>query len=155
MKTLNDYIKESILDDEDVFINKIKEESNNPFIVIGNLIASSNDLPKDTTAQQYIKNVVEKDIFKYLPNIFKNPQHVLIQYFKDTISIKWNSNSDIEFLKIRGGYQDYNAIVYFLDSFYAESFGFKNDTQYEKWVKEFMKRFDLKPTQHDMFIGTI
>ena len=32
MKTLNDYIRESILDDEDVLIDKAKEESNWNFI---------------------------------------------------------------------------------------------------------------------------
>jgi hypothetical protein len=37
----------------------------------------------------------------------------------------------------------------------VKSFGFKNKTQYEKWVKEFMKKFDLTPAPHDMFIGTI
>ena len=156
MKTLNDYIKESILDDEDVLMNKAEEDSKNPFIVIGNLIVASNNLQKDTTTQQEIKKVIEKEIFKYLPKIFKSPQHLFIQYYKEVVAIKWGSNDNVEFLKIRGGYNDCKAVVYFFDEItHIESFGFKNDTQYEKWVKDFMKKFDLEPTQHDMFIGTI
>ena len=57
MKTLNDYIKESILDDEDVLINNAEKDSKNPFIVIGNLIASSNNLQKDITTQQAIDKI--------------------------------------------------------------------------------------------------
>ena len=52
MKTLNDYIKESILDDEDVLMNKAEEDSKNPFIVIGNLIVASPHLAKDTSTLQ-------------------------------------------------------------------------------------------------------
>ena len=154
MKTLY----ESILDDEDVLINKIGEEAKNPFIVIGKLIASSNNLPKDTTTQQEIKTVVEKEIFKYLPKVFKNPQQMFIRYFDDTITIQWNPNSNIEFLSIRGGYQDRNAVVYFLDPYYEDelkTYGFNNGNTYEKWAKSFMKRFNLTPTPRDMFIGTI
>lgn len=151
MKTLY----ESILDDEDVLINKAEEDSKNPFIIIGNLIASSNNLQKDTTTQQEIKKVIEKEIFKYLPKIFKSPQQMFIQYYKEVVVIKWGSNSNVEFLSIRGGYQDYNAVVYFLETTHIESFGFKNDEQYKKWVKDFMKKFDLTPTPRDMFMGTI
>lgn len=158
MRTLNDYIKESILDDEDVLIDKSIKDSKNPFIVIGNLITSSKNfnLQKDTIAQQAIKKVIEKEIFKYLPKIFKNPQQMFIQYYKEVVAIKWGSNGNEEFLKIRGGYNDRKAVVYFFDDpTHVGSFGFKDDAQYEKWVKDFMKRFDLTPTPHDMFIGTI
>ena len=155
MKTLY----ESILDDEDVLVNKIGEEAKNPFIVIGKLIASSNNLPKDTDVQQEIKNVIEKEIFKHLQNIFKNPQQMFIQYFKDSIAIKSSSDSsNIEFLSIRGGYQDRNAVVYFLDPYYEDqlkTYGFNDGNVYEKWVKRFMKRFNLKPTPRDAFIGII
>jgi hypothetical protein len=159
MKTLNDYIKESILDDEDVLVNKVGEEAKNPFIVIGKLIASSNNLPKDTTTQQDIKKVIEKDILKYLPNIFKNSKHLFIQYFEDNIAIKSSSdNSNIEFFSIRGAYDDRNAVVYFLDPYYEDqlkTYGFNDENTYEKWVKNFMKRFNLTPTPRDMFIGII
>lgn len=158
MKTLNEYIKESILDDEDVLINNAKEDSKNPFIVIGNLITSSNDLSKDITTQQEIKKVIEKEIFKYLPKIFKNPQQMFIQYFKEVVSIKWDSNSNVEFLSIRGGNKDRKAAVYFLDPYYVDQlkiYGFNDENTYEKWVKGFMKRFNLTPTPRDIFIGTI
>lgn len=153
MKTLY----ESILDDEDVLINKIGEEAKNPFIVIGKLIASSNNLPKDTAIQQDIKKVIEKEILKYLPKIFKSPQQMFIKYYEDTVAIHISSNSNIEILSIRGGYQDRNAVVYFLDPYYEDqlkTYGFNKNT-YEKWVKNFMKRFNLKPTPRDMFIGII
>lgn len=163
MRTLNDYIKESILDDEDVLIGKAEEDSKNPFIVIGNLIVSSNNLQKDTTTQQEIDKIIRNELVEYLPDIFKtsswaSKKGLIINYYGSTVSIKWGSNSNVEFLTIRGGYQDYKAVVYFLDSYHMEqvkSFGFKNKTQYEKWAKEFMKKFDLKRTPHDMFIGTI
>lgn len=154
MKTLY----ESILDDEDVLINKIGEEVKNPFIVIGKLIASSNNLPKDTTTQQDIKKVVEKEILKYLPNVFKNPKHLFIQYFDDNIVIKLSSSSHFEFFSIRGAYDDRNAVVYFLDPYYEDelkNYGFNDENTYEKWVKNFMKRFNLTPTPRDMFIGII
>ena len=154
MKTLY----ESILDDEDVLVNKVGEEAKNPVIVIGKLIASSNNLPKDTTTQQEIKKVIEKGFFKYLPKVFKNPQQMFIRYFDDSIAIQCDSNSNTEFLSIRGGYQDRNAVVYFLDPYYKnllKTYGFNDENSYEKWVKNFMKRFNLTPTPRDMFIGTI
>ena len=158
MRTLNDYIKESILDDEDVLMNKAEEDSKNPFIVIGNLIVASSHLDNDNSTQQAIDKIIRNELVEYLPKIFKSPQHLFIQYFKDVVSIKPVPDSDFEFLKIRGSYQDHKAVVYFLESHYKsliKLLGFKNDTQYEKWVKNFMKKFDLEPTPHDMFIGTI
>lgn len=163
MKTLNDYINESLLDDEDVLINNAEEDSKNPFIVIGNLIASSNNLQKDITTQQAIDKIIRNVLIEYLPDIFKtsswaSKKGIVINYYGSTVSIKWGSDSNFEFLSIRGGYQDHKAVVYFLDSYHKEQvklFGFKNKTQYEKWVKDFMKKFDLKRAQHDMFIGTI
>ena len=98
-------------------------------------------MQKDSIAQQEIKKVIEKEIFKYLPKIFKSPQQMFIQYYKEVVAIKWGSNGNEEFLKIRGGYNDHKAVVYFFDeTTHVESFGFKNDTQYEKWVKDFMKK---------------
>lgn len=163
MRTLNDYIKESILDDEDVLMNKAEEDSKNPFIVIGNLIVASPHLAKDTSTQQAIDKIIRNKLVEHLPDIFKtsswaSKKGLVINYYGSTVSIKWGSDSNVEFLTIRGGYQDYKAVVYLLDSYHMEqvkSFGFKNKTQYEKWVKEFMKKFDLTPAPHDMFIGTI
>lgn len=163
MKTLNDYIKESILDDEDVLMNKAEEDSKNPFIVIGNLIVASSHLAKDNSTQQAIDKIIRNKLVEHLPDIFKtsswaSKKGLVINYYGSTVSIKWGSDSNVEFLTIRGGYQDHKAVVYLLDSYHMEqvkSFGFNNKTQYEKWAKEFMKKFDLTPTPHDMFIGTI
>ena len=38
MKTLNDYIKESLLDDEDVLIGKAKEISKNWLLTVKNML---------------------------------------------------------------------------------------------------------------------
>ena len=49
MKTLNDYIRESILDDEDVLIGDVKNTINDPFAAIVSVIDSGvdeNDLVK-------------------------------------------------------------------------------------------------------------
>jgi hypothetical protein len=38
MKTLQDYINESILDDEDVLIGNVKKDSKNPFVLLDTLL---------------------------------------------------------------------------------------------------------------------
>ena len=83
---------------------------------------------------------------------------MFIQYYEDTVAIHMISNRNIEIFSIRGGYQDRNAVVYFLDPYYKDqlkTYGFNDENTYEKWVKGFMKRFNLTPTPRDMFIGII
>ena len=163
MKTLNDYIKESLLDDEEVLMNNAKEDSENPFIVIGNLITLSDNLQKDITTQQAIDKIIRNELVEYLPDIFKtsswaSKKGLVTNYYGNTVAIKWGSDSNICFLEIRGKRLGYKVTVYFLDAYHEEQvklFGFKNKTQYEKWVKGFMKRFNLTPTLRDEFIGTI
>ena len=159
MKTLY----ESILDDEDVLMNKAEGDSKNPLIVIGNLIEDSSHLAKDTSTQQAIDKIIRNELVEYLPNIFKtsswaSKKGLVTNYYGNTVGIKWGSDSNIYFLEIRGKRLGYKVTVYFLDPYYEEqvkSFGFKNKTQYKKWVKDFMKRFNLTPTLRDEFIGII
>ena len=46
MKTLNDYIKESILDDENVLISKAVKDVQNPFYLLSTLYNGTKDLKK-------------------------------------------------------------------------------------------------------------
>ena len=152
-----------ILDDEDILMNKAEGDSKNPLIVIGNLIENSSSLAKDTSTQQSIDKIIRNELVEYLPDIFKtsswaSKKGLVINYYGNTVAIKWGSDSNVGFLEIRGKRLGYKVTVYFLDPYHEEQvklFGFKNKTQYEKWVKDFMKKFDLTPTLRDAFIGTI
>ena len=86
MKTLNDYIKESILDDEDVLMNKAEEDSKNPFIVIGNLIVASSHLAKDNSTQQAIDKII---------NMY-NPDLII------TVDCGISSHDEVEYCKEKG-----------------------------------------------------
>lgn len=44
MRTLNDYIKESILDDEDVLVGNLKKDADNPYLLIKQWLLNAKDV---------------------------------------------------------------------------------------------------------------
>ena len=66
MKALNDYIKESILNDEDILISKSIEDANNPFVIINNMFKSGKEMRE-------IAEVIKKDLYPVLKFIFLDP----------------------------------------------------------------------------------
>ena len=75
MKTLNDYIRESILDDEDVLISKSIEDSQNSFYIIKSLLNECNyNLKQARNKQEYIERILKpiKDQFMKYSKIKKN-----------------------------------------------------------------------------------
>lgn len=64
MKTLNDYIRESILDDEDVLISNAKDDTENPFILLRNLYDQYGDWRKvSITKLKQVVKMFEGDYF--------------------------------------------------------------------------------------------
>lgn len=57
MKTLNDYIKESLLDDEDVLIDKAKETSKNWLLTLKGAMLNNEE-------DEYIEKIINQDIVK-------------------------------------------------------------------------------------------
>lgn len=62
MKTLNDYIKESLLDDEDVLIDKAKEVSKNWLLTLKR--AMLNDASEEELERIINQDMVEKEVSK-------------------------------------------------------------------------------------------
>lgn len=62
MKTLNDYIKESLLDDEDVLIDKAKEASKNWLLTLKR--AMLNDASEEELERIINQDMVEKEVSK-------------------------------------------------------------------------------------------
>ena len=62
MKTLNDYIKESLLDDEDVLIDKAKEASKNWLLTLKR--AMLNDANEKELERIINQDMVEKEVSK-------------------------------------------------------------------------------------------
>ena len=62
MKTLNDYIKESLLDDEDVLVNNVRKDSQNWLLTLKR--AMLNDASEEELERIINQDMVEKEVSK-------------------------------------------------------------------------------------------
>ena len=76
MKTLNDYIKESLLDDEDVLIGKAKEISKNWLLTVKNM------LEQEYSAEDILKFLNGKMVTDSIKPMFKNFENMQWNYGK-------------------------------------------------------------------------
>ena len=137
MKTLNDYIKESILDDEDVLISDIKKDTKNPFILLDMLLnqydEKLNDIPENK-----INEVVEllklPKTMRIEPNRFRNRK-------AQVLSLCDEHSSTITFLMI---YKDYIYIdIGPYHKSHEDLFGGKKE--WKTYIKDVLiGAFDLK-----------
>jgi hypothetical protein len=172
MRTLNEYIKESILDDEEKLIRNSIKDSQNPFYLLSQHIKNGEDtrLDKDFKAQIEIKNILHKFIFPELPEHLKN---LKLRYLGDNISlvIDLSDYETTDFIMIRtniysdvGGVntnEDDELMIFFLDP--TQSPSDKRDLnkiykltkdKYDRFIKKFTKKFNLHPSK-DKYIYSI
>ena len=74
MKTLQDYINESILDDEEVLIGDTKQDLNNPLLCLYHIYKNTHNFNKDKkNAQKYSNELIEiLNLKNYSAHIFES-----------------------------------------------------------------------------------
>ena len=172
MKTLNDYIRESLLDDEEVLIGNSIKDSQNPFHLLSQHIKNGENtrLENDFKSQIEIKNILHKFIFSELPEHLKN---LKIRYLGDNIYlvidlsdyvttefmvIRTNIYSDVEGVNTN---KDDKLMIFFLDPTQSPSdkrdlnkiYKLTKDKQ-DRFIKKFAKKFNLHPSK-DKYIYSI
>lgn len=97
MKTLNDYIKESILDDEEELMNKASKDANNPFLTLKNLLIENVKDKKDYTKE--VEKLIQKpilDVIKKYPSLknIKFREHLSPFLYSNNKAIGYSYYSD-------------------------------------------------------------
>ena len=144
MKTLNEYIRESILDDEDTLIGNATKDSQNPFRVL-KYYYDETDKTRSTDRQWISKwyNVVDKELKR-----IKLPKGVFYNIFADHIKFMSRSGNllfDIDFKDINiKSYTKKDACCIMFDSTRDRSKSLSDDER--KIVRNFCKQYDFKLT---------
>ena len=104
MKTLNDYIKESILDDEDVLVGNLKKDADNPYLLIKQWLLNAksvSDLP-DEFIPFIEKHVISR--LKLIPVLKNKKINTYINYgyknLRVDIEVSVRGNSHLQILSI-------------------------------------------------------
>lgn len=161
---------ESILDDEDILINKANNCANNPFVKINRIANESYFLREDIKSQRKIRDIIMHELVDYLPEYVKN--HLITNFYGENVAIKSSPPCTLEvyedFIIIRsnvfqhslGSNRDDSTAVLFLDPIgsegrkYLKCYGFSNKRLYDKWINDIVKKFDLNKTR-DKYIYTV
>lgn len=175
MRTLNEYIKESILDDEEKLIRNSIKDSQNPFNILSQYIKDNRNngsrrLKADPKSQIEINNILHKFVFPELPEHLKN---LKIIYIGDDVSlvndptdygtsdfmmIGVNIYGDVEGVNTN---KDDKLMICFLDPTQGPSnkrdlnkiYKLTKD-KYDRFIKKFTKKFNLHPSK-DKYIYSI
>ena len=167
MKTLQDYINESILDDEEVLVADTKKSVNNPFVMIFNLLNSSKDIRDDFKTQTEIKKIFYKYLAEGLPyettsNIRFRFTHQFfsmyiskLSYNEDLITITQNNLEAAKELNTHNG--DNIAILFLDDKAFrkqVKEYGFSSSKHYRDWKDYIAAKYKLNKSK-DNYIYTI
>lgn len=166
MKTLY----ESILDDEDELIDKSIKQVKNPFFKIKNILLQNNNKEQII---KIIKNEIDfkkdfKDfevgvddtsgsvytsggIYFYLPinkkKLYVNPYILFMQLYDDP-KPKYGPFSNIDIPEKALMISFPNSTNFSENKFIKNKFGFKDGFEYKRWLIDFVKRYDLKPSKN-------
>lgn len=138
MKTLNNYIRESILDDEDVLIRNVKKDSKNPFALLNTLLNQHGE-NLNAIPEKMINEIVE--LLK-LPKTMKiEPRCSKLTYWKEqSITLYDKYSRTIATIMIN---KDYFLVdIGFYGKSHEDLFGGKKE--WESYIKDVLvKEFDL------------
>lgn len=163
MKTLY----ESILDDEDILVNRTKKQLQNPFYIVA-------DVMDDYYKQMPRKSLktIEKDIQKIFARVFKDlpkGEKLKLYIYDEMITISFENNKlcrdFFELITLRPAEVWHMSTDYYgfdksakLAIFFGELFGdiesiqkygFKTTQEYREWIVQFAKKYDLTQCRKD------
>lgn len=164
MKTLY----ESILDDEDVLVNKAIDYSKNPFVAIYNLFKNENDWK--VASNKYhskVDKIIKSSLSDWLPKVVID--NLKIRYYDQSLGITTNTYSPIDLITIRENiWHDFILIntnpddkisVSFLNprswNTAMRTYGFKTKKEYWEWIEKVCKNFNLNPSKKDIYYYSI
>jgi hypothetical protein len=164
MKTLY----ESILDDEDILVNKSIKDSQNPFILIYKLFEGENDW-KDASFKYHSK--IEKIIKDLLGNLLPKVvlENLKIRYYDDGLGITVKTYIPIDLITIEkntwGNWQGImtnpndeicvrfpNTNVWNKE---VKIYGFKTKKEYWEWMEKICRTFNLNIAKKDIYYYSI
>lgn len=163
MKTLY----ESILDDEDVLFGEVKKTLN-PFVMIFNLLTSSEDIKNDIKTQTEIKKIFNKYLtealpheainnikFKFSEDMLRVLSYKLTRYDEELFIITRNNLEAVKTLNAKKG--DKISILFIDDKAFrkeVKAYGFVNPKHYRDWRDFIVAKYKLNKT-NDNCIYTI
>lgn len=161
MKTLNDYIKESILDDEEELIGRSIKDSQNPFLILkydyinnGKIVytGSIDEIKKIFDQYKVMDNIPMNDNL-YLAS-FRNSLGVEIDGYAEClieISKNYMKENNSTFINTQNKYKEFNKdsnIISFQEWFGNDNgfieIMFKTKAKYLKWIRGFTKKYNMK-----------
>ena len=169
MKTLNDYIRESLLDDEEKLIGRSIKDSQNPFLMIkynyinnGKIAytGSIDEIQKIFDQYKVMDNIPMNDNL-YLAS-FRNSLEVEIRGYAECfieISKNYMKENNSTFINTQNKYKEFNKdsnIISFQEWFGKDNgfieIMFKTKAKYLKWIREFTKKYHMKKVDDFMYI---
>ena len=168
MKTLNDYIKESILDDEEELIGRSIKNTQNPFLMIKYDYINNGKI-SHTGSIIEIQKIFDR--FKVMDNIpmndelylaaFRNSLGVEIDGYAEClieISKNYMKENNSTFINTQNKYKEFNKdsnIISFQEWFGKDNgfieIMFKTKAKYLKWIREFTKKYNMKKIDDFMY----
>ena len=162
MKTLQDYINESILDDKEVLIDNTIKDFKNPFYFVTNLMSNKVSLID-------YEQEINKSFRKFIKDL-KPSYPIKIFIYSSSTGIKLTLNENIKgydpLIILRPGYLwpknddpfgfpgDQKMVIFFTKPFKEDyvHYGFKNETDYIHWIKMISKKYNLKQSKNDKYV---
>lgn len=156
-------IKESLLDDENVLIDDVKKNIDNPFYFVSSLFAAGENLSK-------YKYEIEKMFDKFIKTLKpEKPIKTFVQDEKVAIWFMDNASqrdyNEIIILRpgkiftgrdnIYGVSNNSKMVIFFLEDFFVEDsnrYGFKTIDDYKKWIEDISKKYKLKASEKDPLV---
>lgn len=168
MKTLQDYIYESILDDEEVLINDTEKSLSNPFVMIMTIINNSSNAANDYRSELEVKKIFNKYILDTLPYEIRSKIRIristgLFRVFCSNDSgneeLILATNNSLEAAKELNTHKGDKTAVLFLDAkafrkLVTDCYNFKNVPDYHNWVKYIVTKYKLNKST-DKYVYTI
>jgi hypothetical protein len=169
MKTLNDYIRESLLDDEEKLIGRSIKDSQNPFLILKYNYINNGKIAYTGSIDE-IKKIFDQ--YKVMDNIPMN-DHLYLAAFRNSLGVEIDGYAEclIEISKnymkeesktykdIKSKCKDFNneSLVITFQEWFGQDNGFieimfKTKAKYLKWIREFAKKYQIKKVDDFMYI---
>lgn len=168
MKTLNDYIRESLLDDEEELIGRSIKDSQNPFLMLKYDYINNGKISYLGSVDE-IKKLFDR--FKVMDNIPMN-DHLYLAAFRDSLAIEidgyaeclitvspnYMRENSTTFINTQKKYKEFNkeSNTILFQEWFGQDNGFieimfKTKAKYLKWIREFTKKYNMKKIDDFMY----
>ena len=153
MKTLY----ESILDDEEVLINDLKKNIDNPFYFVSTLMSTNSNL------LEYKSEIIR--LFDNFIKSFNSYEPIKVFIYQSCIKIKYTHDHVEPIITLKpvdsrdnrmhfGVSSRANMLILFSDEHLhsLSDYGFDNPKQFYSWIKDISKKYNFKESKKDALV---